>query len=124
MTDDISAQPEKVKTIKVLNKRTSKIHKELENVKGEIKTIDSDLKWVLDQLKLISVSAMDRASNGEFGCKWIDKDGVCTRCINPDINGFKMKEVNDNGSKGYLLDVIENPFRCTACPKYERRKKV
>jgi len=35
-----------------------------------------------------------------------------------------MKEVNDNGSKGYLLDVIENPFRCTACPKYERRKKV
>lgn len=125
VTDDLSAQLKKVKKIKDLNEKTSKTDEELENVKEKVKTIDFQLKWGLDRIRLLIKSAVDRASDREFGCKRMDKDGFCTYWIwASKESDWKMKQAPTGGPAGYLLNVMEHPIRCTACPKFEQRGKT
>ncbi|MGD0329663.1 MAG: hypothetical protein ABSB40_04350 [Nitrososphaeria archaeon] len=106
VTDDISAQLKKVKTIKDLSERMSRVDKELTVLK--------------ESVDLLQRSASFRVL--DFECHKIDKDGFCTFWSwVEEIKGTNMRKSNYEGAVRYQMNVNENPLICTACPKFANR---
>ena len=112
VTDVISAQLKEVKTIKDLSERMSRVDDELTSLKEGIGSVDLGLKGLLESVDLLQRSARLRASDREYGCKMIDKDGFCTFWRFLDKPGYLNK-----------MNVKEHPLICTACPKFKQRGK-
>ena len=110
VTDDLSAQLKKVKKIKDLSERTSRI--------------DGQLRGVLDSIDLIGFGALEKVSKTEHGCKWIDKDGFCTKWDwTKELKGCTMKQENYGDKVVNHLNVKKHPLACTACSYFEQRGK-
>jgi DNA repair exonuclease SbcCD ATPase subunit len=114
VADDISDQLKEVKTIKDLSERMSRVDDELTSLKEGIESADLRLKKLLESVDSLQMIASLRASDREYGCKMIDKDGFCTFWRRLD----QTKEVNL-----VKMNVKEHPLTCTACPKFEQRGK-
>ena len=124
VTDDISAQLKKVRTIKDLSERMFRVDDELTHLKEGIESVDSRLKSFSKSVNLLEVSASFRVSDSEYGCNRIGKDGFCTYWKwTSEIKGTNMRKVNYEGKDRYQMNVKEHSLICTACPKFEQRGK-
>ena len=117
MTDDISVQLKRVKTIRDLNERTSRID-------GELKGVEENVKSIKDSINFVFTSAMNKASDAEYGCKGMDKDGFCTLWHYAEMEKeWFMRQKELEGKIVYQLNVKKQPLACAACPKFEERGK-
>ena len=118
VTDDIGAQLKRVKAIRDLNERTSRIDEELKGVKEDAKSIKDSINFVL-------MGATNKTSDTIYGCKGVDKDGFCTLWFYANMEKeWNMRQKEREGKVVYELNVRKHPLVCAACPKFEQKKII
>ena len=66
-----------METIRDLSEGISRIDGELEGVKGDVRSMESQLKGVWESIDFVRESAEKRLSDYDYGYKKLDKDGFC-----------------------------------------------
>jgi len=104
-----------VKKLEDIAGEVSKLRKEVESLNQRFKVLEDSIGW-------IRRSAQRRLMEGHIGCKWLDRDGYCTRWHwHEKVEDWSMRPDTVEGRTVYRLNAKKHPLICTACPVYEPR---
>jgi hypothetical protein len=107
-----------MKIIRDLNERTSRIDEELKGVKEDVKSIK-------DSVNFVRTSATNKASDAEYGCKGVDKDGFCILWYYADMEKeWFMRQKEREGKVVYELNVKKHLLHVQYAQSMSRDEKV
>jgi transcriptional regulator with XRE-family HTH domain len=118
----LEAQVSKLQSLLSNVKMLEDLAGEVSKLRKEVEGFDQRFKELADSISWIRRSTQRRLMEGHIGCKWLDRDGYCTRWHwDEEVKGWNMRPDIVEGRTVYRLNVKKHPLICTACPVYEPR---
>jgi len=116
--ESLESSVSSLRTLEDLTNELSIIRKEVEDLKN---SFSRRIDRIAQSIDLISLSAEERVRDGRKGCRWLSRDGYCTKYWFSKVGGLSMKRDTVGDKIVYRLNVKKHPLICTACPSYEPR---